>query len=464
MVRSVVLPSLALAVCACSSPEYVRDSGIPDAAGGSDGMIAPGVAKVTVQDQGTPLMGAPVEFLNPDGSEIGVVMTDAMGVASMTVPPYAIVNAGVRPGMGQVTWYGLTTIYGVMPGDNLTVGAGPAYPGIPANVGSSTTSTFTNFGGATSQYWIRNGCNYTTATAPPAAAPITLAMNPSCIHSGSIDVGIADHNTQNLTIAFGSATGTISGASPSETATANPVLSAVTQNTGVSLIDVPNDVQGSRFEQYSYHGDLMFDDQSVNNGGGQSSVSFGNAPGSFIDNVETQVEIYYPQDSNLFSTYSYYEKYGPQTASNLTVDGTLNMLPRIYDMAVVHQTATGIPTLEWNQDRPLLADGAGFLIYWTNAAVPSTSFYWTAVFRPGTVTSMTMPTLATELAAWAMPLAPSQLEIFGFVAAQSPQIGGWDNFRGQYSMYLDVNPNRPMYRPKPTGSFLLAYLTCFNSS
>jgi hypothetical protein len=458
MKRSILL---LLSAVACSSPEFQRDSGMPDA-DTTDATILPGLVRVTVQDQGYPLANQIVDFRNQDGSEIGVATTDGSGKASMVVPPFSSVTVGVKPGTGQINFYGLTTILGVMPGDNLTFGAPPL--GAQNTLGNSTL-TFGTFPGTSTYYWY-NGCSGNSSTAPPAASPFSLTVYDTCVTGSTVTIAVAAHNSANQTIGFGTMSGTMSGTAPSETTTTavSVAINAVVDHNSVTVTNTPPLTQDVQVRQLSYHGAGFYDDQWMSqSGGGGATATFGNATGAFIDTVMTDAYLDYQSDSNNYAAESHYIVYGPPPKGTLALDASRNLLPRVYDVNITQPAAGGSPTISWSQAANLFADGVGVELRYSNPAFPSTTFWWSVLFRPGTSPSVALPPLPTQLADWSPPAATS-FQVWQFRAVQSPQIGGYDALRPVYNRYLGIDPNRPSNFVRPTGNAVLLTLDVFDNS
>jgi hypothetical protein len=173
------LPRLVLigfvAACGTVKPGQLPDAPPPDA---PIDAITRGTVKATVLDPGgtgAPAVGATVVFLDPDGTLVKRIATDAMGKA----------NADLLPG-GSVTSIALInnssqiqTVLAVKPGDDLVLGI--------RNTDFTAAGTFTvnypTFAGAAS-YQIAGPCGVVFVSAPAAGTPppttATLSMDNSC--------------------------------------------------------------------------------------------------------------------------------------------------------------------------------------------------------------------------------------------------------------------------------------------
>jgi hypothetical protein len=124
----------ALAACGDTTNKHTfNDAGVtqdspaqPDAPlldAAPDAAPAPGPVQITVWDQyGTLENGAPVAFVDADGTLVADAVTDANGVATATVHPGATVTT-IRWADGPGDLY---TFEGVKPGDHLLLGPPPA--------------------------------------------------------------------------------------------------------------------------------------------------------------------------------------------------------------------------------------------------------------------------------------------------------------------------------------------------
>jgi hypothetical protein len=178
--------ALVLALLAACGDDGGSRNEQPDAPVEPDGMVDPGMARVTVTSLGAPRANQPVTFQGPDGAEIATVMTDASGVATATVPEGSYVTAYDIYNLAGPQ-RSIVTVMGVKPGDAIEIRGDAGLPG------PELAFSFASYAGAAS-YGISSTCagdGVGTDTMP------SLATN-ACGPRVDTMIGAADANGNTL--------------------------------------------------------------------------------------------------------------------------------------------------------------------------------------------------------------------------------------------------------------------------
>ncbi len=150
------------------------------------------VTVLSLEGTGAPVSGAPIAFIEPDGSLAAEVLTDVQGKAQANVLPGASVTAVYA--MPPTDAF-LETVQAVKPGDDITIGAvteGATLAGFTVNVAVvAGTTTYTVYGPCGPGSFSPP----TTLVGGTPTVPVTIPMLDSCKQDPMDLVAIRDDDT-----------------------------------------------------------------------------------------------------------------------------------------------------------------------------------------------------------------------------------------------------------------------------
>lgn len=379
-----------------------------------DAMPAPVKATVlTTLGDGAPDTTAKLVFQDPDGNVVSDVMVDAMGGAQAMLPRGGTVTAiRITTDTSANLVASLTTISGVKPGDDLTLGL-KASATITNQGGQTTmTATFPAASGATS-YQFYTSCGFSGLSTTSPASPVTLSFRDSC-HGTTFDL---------LGVAFG-------GTVPQFVKLTNvnyqsggsfnvPVGFIPMANFTVNLTNIPDVVSSMSVSRSTMIGNLPVYGAGV--GVGDPPAGGLTVPVTFPQNVGTRSELSIFMSRPDAEHGQRHEVHTATLGTSASVDlGTLQ-LPWF----------TGItPTLTgatWTMVAPGDAPD-GMMTRWSGGWIDGTrsvSIAWSVV-QPAEMTGMTLPRLP---AAYAM-LDPGQQTVAVTPGTMTLYMADFDNLAG----------------------------------